>query len=86
MNFRFSDHAKEEVKRRRITIDMVNSVLDNPEQVLQVEMGREVYQSKIDFGAGKIYLVRVIVEDCNDEPVVVTVYRTSKINKYWSQG
>ena len=29
--------------------------------------------------------LRAIVNETNDPPVVVTVYRTSKIDKYWSQ-
>lgn len=31
----------------------------------------------------KTYLLRLIVEDWHSPPVIVTVYRTSKINKYW---
>lgn len=38
-------------------------------------------------GKEKKYLVRVIVDDIVDDTVgpaqVVTVYKTSKINKYW---
>jgi hypothetical protein len=32
---------------------------------------------------GRRYLVRVIVDVEQDPPVVVTAYRTSKIEKYW---
>lgn len=31
----------------------------------------------------KPYLVRVMVNETAKPPKVVTVYRTSKINKYW---
>ena len=34
-------------------------------------------------GGGWRYLVRVIVDVDRDMPEVVTVYRTSKIEKYW---
>jgi len=37
----------------------------------------------MDFGKGKIFLLRVVVVDSVEPAVVVTVYRTSKINKYW---
>jgi hypothetical protein len=34
---------------------------------------------------GKDYLLRAMVNEATDPPVVVTVYRTSKIDKYWSK-
>ena len=45
--------------------------------------GKQIYQSKVDFGTGKTYLVRIVVAGDADPPVVVTLYRTSKIEKYW---
>lgn len=41
------------------------------------------YQSLVDFGGGKTYLLRVMVNETVDPAVVVTAYRTSKIKKYW---
>ena len=41
------------------------------------------YQSQLDFGGGRIFLVRAIVRVDIDPAVVVTVYRTSEIAKYW---
>ena len=43
----------------------------------------KAYQSIMDFGTGKDYLVRVIVDDTVVPGKVITVYRTSKIDKYW---
>jgi len=82
MNFKITDHAKKELVRRRIPESVLLEVLDHPEQVVSEESGRRAYQSRIDFG-GKMYLVRAIVEDDAKPAVVVTVYRTSKIGKYW---
>lgn len=45
----------------------------------------KAYQSIMDIGLGKDYLVRVIVNDTIDPAKVITVYRTSKISKYWRQ-
>ena len=42
------------------------------------------YQSKVTMD-GKLYLLRAMVNETANPPVVVTVYRTSKIDKYWSQ-
>ena len=82
MNFKLSRHVKEEIERRSIPLFLLESVLDNPQQVLSERGGKKAYQSQLDFG-GKIFLLRVIVDETVDPAVVVTVYRTSKINKYW---
>jgi hypothetical protein len=71
------------MERRQIPYSFVESTLLNPEQIIPAHGGKVAYQSRIDFGAGKIFLVRVIVNDSADPSVVVTVYRTSKIEKYW---
>lgn len=85
MNFRLSCHAQEEMQRRGIPLILVESVLNNPQQIISEREGRKAYQSQIDFGSGQVFLLRVIVADDVDPTVVITVYRTSRINKYWSQ-
>jgi hypothetical protein len=44
--------------------------------------GQDVVQSRIAL-AGKTYLLRVFVDIDRDPAEVVTVYRTSRIAKYW---
>ncbi len=83
MNFIFSNHALQELQRRGLQQNMVESVLNNPQQIIAEKEGRKAYQSQVDFGGGKIYLIRVIVADNSDPAVVITAYRTSKITKYW---
>jgi hypothetical protein len=65
---------------------MVQAVMDQPEQRLVDESraGCWIYQSRFAFEDGKIYLVRVVVDEDEEPPVIVTAYRTSKIEKYWS--
>jgi len=46
---------------------------------------KKAYQVILEFESGKRYLVRVIVDDSVDPLVVVTVYRTSIISKYWRE-
>ncbi|MFB2881688.1 DUF4258 domain-containing protein [Floridanema aerugineum] len=83
MNYILSNHAQIEIKRRNIPLAFVESVLNNPQQIISEREGRKAYQSQIDFGNGKIFLLRVIVIDDVEPAVVITVYRTSNINKYW---
>ncbi|MFM5891565.1 MAG: DUF4258 domain-containing protein [Dolichospermum sp.] len=86
MEYKISRHAQTEMERRNISLPQVESVLDSPQQILLEREGRKVYQSKVDFGNGKIFLLRVIVADDVEPKVVITVYRTSKIEKYWSES
>jgi hypothetical protein len=82
MDFRLSDHAKKEMERRQIPEDVLDSVMRDPQQIVPETRGRKAYQSQISFG-GKMFLVRAIVVEGPRPPLVVTVYRTSKISKYW---
>lgn len=83
MKFKISAHALEESNRRGIPPDILESVLKNPGQIVDEYGEKKTYQSKIVFESGKIYLVRVIVKEYTDHAVVVTVFKTSKIDKYW---
>jgi hypothetical protein len=42
--------------------------LERPDQIVSEKVGRKAYQSKLDFGTGKTYLLRVIVDE-DVEPV-----------------
>jgi hypothetical protein len=86
MRFEISRHAKEEMKRRALPEDLVDKILDNPQQIVDEYGNKKAYQSIINFGTGRDYLVRVIVDDTVGPAKVVTVYRTSKITKYWRQA
>ncbi len=83
MKFELSRHARQEIDQRSIPIELLRSVLKEPQQVIEQLDGKKVYQSQIDFGDGKIFLLRVIVIEFADSALVVTVYRTKKIGKYW---
>ena len=82
MNYELSDHVREEIARRRIPLTVFESVLANPQQKLPEHGDVICYQSKIDINQ-KEYLVRVMVNETRTPAKVVTVYRTSKIRKYW---
>ncbi|MGG6241588.1 DUF4258 domain-containing protein [Nodosilinea sp. AN01ver1] len=82
MEYRLTLHAREEMSDRNIPIQMVEMVLTNPDQQFE-EDGLMLYQSKFAGAAGKTYLLRVFVNTSVVPARVVTVYRTSKLNKYW---
>ena len=82
MNYELSDHVREEIARRRIPLAVVESILQSPQQKVPEHGDVVCYQSKIDINQ-KEYLMRVMVKEAVIPAKVVTVYRTSKIRKYW---
>lgn len=79
--FSISNHAKEQMEFRNVSLEVVMSVLTNPQQIL-TEEGKKIYQSIINFEEGD-YLLRVFVNIEKEPNNVITVYRTSKIEKYY---
>jgi hypothetical protein len=81
-NYFVTSHAAFEMRRRGIEEGAVRRILAAPEQRHAVRPGRDVLQSRIAY-AGKTYLLRVFVDLDRDPAEIVTVYRTSRIVKYW---
>ena len=79
-----TDHALMEMRRRDISEEEIKMVMISPEQRLNIRKGRCVYQSRLAYGKPvRDFLVRVFVDTDREPNEVVTVYRTSKIDKYW---
>lgn len=83
MDYRLSRHAKEEAVRRQIPSSLIETVLASPEQQIEESDRKIVLQSRLRDDSGKMYLVRAILATDKTPPVVITIYRTSKILKYW---
>jgi hypothetical protein len=81
-NYLVTSHAAFEIRRRGIEEGVVRHILAAPEQRHAVRPGRDVLQSRVAF-SGKTRLLRVFVDIDRDPAEVVTVYRTSRIVKYW---
>jgi Domain of unknown function (DUF4258) len=81
-DFSISNHAKEQMELRQVSLEVVMSVLTNPQQIL-TEGGKKIYQSIINFGEEGDYLIRVFINIEKEPYNVITVYRTSKIEKYY---
>lgn len=81
---KISNHAREQMKERRITEEMVFAIITAPQQTILQGEERVIYQSVQFFEAEKRnFLVRVFVNIVKQPNLVITVYRTSKIDKYW---
>jgi hypothetical protein len=82
VRFHCSRHLHEELDRRKIPRKLLEQVLQGPEQKVPELDNVTCYQSQVEID-GRPYLLRVVVNETVDPPVVITVYRTSKISKYW---
>ena len=84
MEIIISDHARFEAKRRDVPIDLVMEITQSPQQAVISINGRIICQSRlIDPKLNKEMLFRVVVKDVANQRLVITVYKTSKIEKYW---
>ncbi len=81
-----TDHALFEAMRRGITEESINSVVNNPQQKLPSKKGRVIVQNKYyDESNNKEMLLRVIGTETTEGFTVITVYKTSRISKYWTE-
>ena len=80
------DHARFEMKRRGLSEEVVCAVLEAPDQQIEIRPGRILMQSQVKISVPpKTYLIRVFVDVDREPQEVITVYRTSKVSKYWRQ-
>jgi len=81
MSFVFSLHALEQIEIRGLILADVEDVLNFPTKIVKEENGVSVYQ-KLVIESNKEYLYRVFVNTDKKPPMVITAYKTSKIDKY----
>jgi hypothetical protein len=84
MNFIFSKHAEEQMQRRNISRDTAIDTVLHPAQTLVDDEfpGMKVFQSLIKENE-QIFLLRVFVNVKQHPNIIVTLYKTSKIKKYY---
>jgi len=77
-------HALFESKRRDIPLILLKKYIKKPQQIIPLKQNKFVYQSKyFDKIYNKEMLIRIIITGSEKEHKVITVYKTSKIEKYW---
>lgn len=80
-NIVYTPHALEQMAWRGIMKVVVDGVLQSPDSIEELESGRMVLQ-KLHTEQEKMYVYRVFVDTYRNPNEVVTVYKTSKIDKY----
>ena len=81
---RYTKHALNRIKKRNISVKIVEQVIREPEQIVPDldDINREIYQSIYIDHNDKTKLLRVVIEEKHAEFVIVTVYPTSQIERY----
>jgi hypothetical protein len=84
MDFIFSKHAEEQMQRRNISRDTAIDTVLHPAQTLVDDEfpGMKIFQSLIREN-GQVFLLRVFVNVERYPNIIVTLYKTSKIKKYY---
>jgi len=84
MSFIFSKHAEEQLVRRSLERNVVNAVVLKPEQVVEDENDEDIaiYQSIVKED-DTLFLYRIFVNVKVQPNVIVTLYKTTKIGKYY---
>jgi len=84
MDFIFSLHAQEQMIRRGIDSHTVLVVLSAPDQMIVDNDAPDIviYQSVVKED-GLLFLLRVFVNRNKKPNVIVTLYKTTKISKYY---
>lgn len=70
MKFIFSDHALQQINLRNISIEIVQRVMESPDQILEQE-NKRIYQALIR-GDDKDFLIRIFVNHLVDPVVIIT--------------
>jgi hypothetical protein len=80
----FSNHAKEQMRKRAIAREIVMSVISHPEEILVDDEDATVtiFQSLIKEDQ-QWFLLRVFINKNKIPHEIITLYKTSKIKKYY---
>lgn len=85
MEYRISRHAEDELIIRDIPRAWLERAMQEPDQVVRSANGPTVFQSRTERfdDARKGLLLRAVVDERASPALVITVYLTSKVEKYW---
>ncbi len=81
-DFEISKHATDQARERGIALESIFLVLNQPDKIIDDEIGQVIYQKKIKSTYEMDVLIRVFVNKLKNPFLVKTVYLTTKINKY----
>jgi len=77
MLIKFTKHALERMKIRNISKEEIIDTINNPDKETKDSFGNIIVQK-----AEKNYLLRVFYFNEENSKIVITAYKTSKLDKY----
>lgn len=81
--FRFRNHAYEKMETRELERWEIEEALEHPDHILPGRWPRTVFQKRHwDRILNREMLLRIVVEETDSYLDIVTVYKTSRFNKY----
>ncbi|VAX35624.1 hypothetical protein MNBD_UNCLBAC01-1930 [hydrothermal vent metagenome] len=76
-------HARQRLVERGINIHLIRKALLAPDQVIFHRRQKIIHKRYYDMKREKEYLLRLFIEETSEKWIINSVYRTSKISKYW---
>ena len=82
---RITGYCEGRMVARKLDRAMVEQVIRSPEQIVPDadDPKRQIHQSRYLDNKGVEKLLRIVVEEKDDEIVAVTVYPVSQFKRYW---
>ncbi len=80
IEYTISKHCLEQINLRSITEDEISRIIKNPDSIIKQDEEITVYQALTN---DKMFLIRIFVNILKHPNLVVTAYKTSKIDKYY---
>ena len=82
---RITNYCEGRIIARKLDRNLVEQVVRSPEQVVpdDDDPNRQIHQSRFRDDQGREKLLRLVVEENEDEIVAVTVYPVSQFKRYW---
>jgi hypothetical protein len=81
VKIKFESHAENQVKERLLDKRQIEETLLNPDDLFDAKKNRKIAQKLFKIGRFK-FLLRVIYVIENSDFVVISAYRTTRIEKY----
>jgi hypothetical protein len=80
----FSKHAEEQMLRRGITRNVVMDTILQPDEILDTDAPAIVIYQSLMREKEQVFLLRVFVNRAVQPNRIVTLYKTTKIAKYYA--
>lgn len=80
--YRLTKHATEKMIASGVSLDQIEQTLMRPEERIYSESAKYFYQRIYERNNGRKYLLRLLVDEAQKPPSVVTIYVASRFQRY----